>query len=87
MERSIFSTQSCFIKLLKKNTNIHPAQFEILDEWFNFSITHTPVNIDLAIYLKTNPEIAYHKIKQRARIEEANIELSSLKSLHDLHEN
>ena len=43
-------------------------------------------NVDKIVYLRTNPEVLYERIKKRNRREECTIPFSYLKSLHDLHE-
>jgi len=63
-------------------------EYAVISEWFNFLITCPQLNfkIDQIIYLRTDPEVAYERIKKRKRPEEHLIPFSYLKDLHDLHE-
>ena len=48
------------------------AEYIVLSEWFNFLITCPQLNfkIDQIVYLRTDPEVAYERIKKRQRPEE-----------------
>ena len=48
------------------------AEYTVLSEWFNFLITCPQLNfkIDQIVYLRTDPEVAYERIKKRKRPEE-----------------
>jgi len=63
------------------------AQYTVLSEWFNFSTANLPIKLDLIVYLRTDPEVAYQRITQRGRSEENSIKLEYLQSVHELHEN
>lgn len=86
IERSIFSTKYCFIKTLVQDKIFQPVQVSILEEWFTFLKQTFPLKIDLIIYLKTSPEVALQRIKNRKRQEESEIDLNYIQRLHDLHE-
>ncbi|KAL4713936.1 hypothetical protein ACJJTC_015590 [Scirpophaga incertulas] len=86
MERSIFSARYCFVEQLLRNGSLHPAQFAILDEWFNFIQHQIPIEADLIVYLKATPAVVYDRIKKRARSEEQCVPLCYLENLHQLHE-
>ena len=47
-------------------------EYAVISEWFNFLITCPQLNfkIDQIIYLRTDPEVAYERIKKRKRPEE-----------------
>lgn len=47
MERSIYSAKYCFVEHMKRSGTIHPAQFAVLDEWFNFINHNIPIEADL----------------------------------------
>ena len=57
------------------------AEYAVLSEWFNFLITCPQLNIkiDQIVYLRTDPEVAYERIKKRSRPEEHLIPFSYLK--------
>lgn len=59
----------------------------ILDEWFNFILTNFDPKLNLIVYLQTDPEILFQRIKSRNRKEEKNISKEYLQLLHALYEN
>jgi deoxyadenosine/deoxycytidine kinase len=62
------------------------AEFTVLNEWFEFLREKVPMQVDLIVYLRTDPEMAYQRICERGRSEENGITLDYLKSIHNLHE-
>ena len=56
-------------------------EYAVISEWFNFLITCPKLNfkIDQIVYLRTDPEVAYERIKKRKRPEEHLIPFSYLK--------
>ena len=57
------------------------AEYTVLSEWFNFLITCPQLDfkIDQIVYLRTDPEVAYERIKKRKRPEEHLIPFEYLK--------
>ncbi len=87
MERSIYSAHYCFVEYIKRCRSIHPLEYFVLDEWFNYILKNEEkINVDLIVYLKTSPPVAYKRIKQRSRIEESVLTLDIVEALHELHE-
>lgn len=86
MERSIFSHKNCFWKISEMNGSIHPATFQILNEWYSYLVESVSIQVDLVVYLRTSPQISLDRIVHRGRIEEANIDLRYVNTIHDLHE-
>lgn len=86
MERSIFSTQYCFIELHRRLNNIDSIKYEIFKQWFEFIIKNSRIEIDLIIYLRTTPDVLINRIQQRNRLEDQNIELSYLEYLQEVHD-
>ena len=74
MERSLFSARHCFVENLHDSGNMSDAEFSVLCEWFDFltggQLSKIDVGVDLIIYLRTSPEVAYERKKSRARKEE-----------------
>ena len=64
------------------------SEYLVLSEWFNFLVSCPLMNfkVDQIIYLRTDPEVVYERIKNRNRSEENTIPLQYLKELHKLHE-
>ena len=84
MERSLYSARYCFVENLFAKGLLQPSEYFILNEWFKASLPSA--QIDLIIYLKSDPDVVYDRIKRRGRPEETGITLEYLRSLHDLHE-
>ena len=74
MERSLFSARHCFVENLHDSGKMSDAEFSVLCEWFDFlasgNLSSVDVGVDLIIYLRTKPEVAYERKKSRARKEE-----------------
>jgi deoxyadenosine/deoxycytidine kinase len=85
IERSLYSAYFVFFK--RKNINKNSLEYIVLDKWFNFMINNCIDKLHMIIYLRTDPEIAFKRMKARNRDEEKNITLEYIKNIHDLHEN
>ena len=90
MERSLFSNRYCFTKLLHDTGKLLDSEFVVLCEWFDFiangDLIQGGIGIDLIIYLKTSPTIAFGRANARARKEENMVPLKYFEQLHYLHE-
>ncbi|OXA65200.1 deoxynucleoside kinase [Folsomia candida] len=86
MERSIYSAKNCFVKNLHNEGLMEDAEYTVLTEWFDFARETMPMKVDLIVYLRTDPEVAYKRIVQRGRFEETAIKMDYLQSIHNLHE-
>ena len=64
------------------------AEHAVLSEWFNYLITCPKLDfkIDHIVYLRTDPNVAFERIKKRSRHEEHLIDFDYIKDLHELHE-
>jgi len=87
MERSLFSARYCFVEKMLSSGMLHEGMYHVLQEWYEFIHEYHNIPCDLIVYLRTSPEVAYERIKQRARDEESCVPLQYLKDLHELHEN
>lgn len=87
MERSLYSARYCFVENLSKEKIISNPELVVLDEWFKWLINQKEVSCDLIVYLRTDPEVAYNRIKERCRNEERSIPYDYIKKLHEHHEN
>ena len=75
MERSLYSARHCFVENLHDTGKMADAEYSVLCEWFNFlaakgAQTNIDIGVDLIVYLRTSPQIAYERKKARARKEE-----------------
>lgn len=87
MERCLLSTRYCFLENHKLTKTIDNVNASILNEWFEFSVQTTPINIDLIIYLQTTPENLKKRINYRNRHEEKKIEYIYLETLNTRYDN
>lgn len=86
MERSIFSTEQCFIKNSFDDKVFTKTQFDSLSEKCKKLREDLNISVDCFIYMRISPETALHRIKARGRTGEENISLELLQKLHILHE-
>lgn len=87
LERSIQSSRHCFIQNFRDTGKMSEAGYKVLVEWFEFlTARSTDMDVDMFIYLRTTPEVAYQRVQERARKEEEVVPLAYLKQVHDLHE-
>ncbi|CAG2117970.1 unnamed protein product [Medioppia subpectinata] len=87
MERSLHSARYCFVENLFRRRHLRPEEYAILDEWFQYIVREEHgVGLDLIIYLRTDPEVAFERIRRRDRVEEKGLTIDYLRDLHDLHE-
>lgn len=86
MERSIFSTEQCFIKNSFESEVFTKSQFDSLSEKCRKLTEDLVISVDCFIYMRISPETALHRIRKRRRSGEENISLELLKKLHFYHE-
>jgi deoxyadenosine/deoxycytidine kinase len=87
-ERSLESSQKCFTPILLDLGYLTSTEAEILAANANAAKEWYPshLRIDRVIYLRTDPEKCFERIKTRNRPEESQISIEYLKSLHEAHE-
>ena len=86
-ERSVWSAQYVFVENALALGNLSQADVEVLRELHEFHVDLVPsAKVDHIVYLRCAPEIAYARIHQRGRPEEANISLDYLKQIHELYD-
>jgi len=61
-------------------------EYAVLDAWYKWLIENVKIDSDLIIYLRTDPEVAYQRIKARNRSEEKYVPFEYIKHLHELHD-
>jgi deoxyadenosine/deoxycytidine kinase len=85
MERSIYSGHYCFAQNDFDNGFMTPVEWFAYNQWFNFLVPNKckpPLGF---IYLKTDPEVSYERIKKRNRGSETGISLDYLKQIDACH--
>lgn len=86
MERSIYSARYCFVENLLREKILPLPSGLVIHEWFKWIVSNRDLNLDLIVYLRTDPEIAYKRMIDRKRHEESKVPLEYLQKLHKLHE-
>ena len=83
-ERSIYTDKYVFAKMLYQQGHIDEIQWQSYNYWFDTFKEKTKV--DMIIYVNTEPETCYNRIKMRNRNGESNIPLDYLTHCHRLHQ-
>lgn len=84
-ERSIDADKNIFCKMLYDDNSIEDIEYKIYNYWYDHLFPELRIN--KIIYLKTNPNISFKRIKNRNRVEEKDIEYQYINKLHEYHEN
>jgi len=73
MERSVTTARRVFIENLRDQ--LTPGESQILHSWYNLLVTRPEFDtkVDLIIYLRTSPQVAFDRMISRARPEEATL--------------
>lgn len=86
IERSVHSARNVFTKLQQIRNTIPPPQAKILEDLYTLMTNHLNTNVDITIYIRTDPEIVAERIKKRARYEERDMKLDYLKLVNELYD-
>ena len=88
MERSLHSTREIFMKHQVKSGTIHKVEKDILEGWYNFLTANDAFNttVDLYVYLRTDPETAFERLRKRNREEENKVSMNYIQEIHSRHE-
>lgn len=86
MERSIYSTRYCFGDALLADDKVEKIAYDVFVKWFDYAEKCVRDQIDLIVYVRATPELAYERIQKRNRSEEKSVRLEYIQRLHDLHE-
>jgi deoxyguanosine kinase len=82
-ERSIYTDKYVFAKMLYQQGHINEIEWQTYNYWFDTFKEKTKLN--MIIYVNTNPEICFERIKKRNRTGESNIPIDYLEHCHRLH--
>jgi len=83
-ERSVYTDKEVFAKMLYNDEKIEDVEYAIYLRWFDEFLQELPP-ISL-IYVKTDPQVAFDRVKMRSRKGE-EIPLEYLENCHAYHEN
>lgn len=86
MERSVFSDYYCFAKNCYEMGTMSEIQYIIYKKWFEWLTKMFDIECSKFIYIRTEPDVCFERIKKRARSSEELIPLEYLESLHKKHE-
>ena len=85
MERSIYSGHYCFAHNSYQCGGMSSIEWSIYKQWFTF-LVHGQCRLPFGfIYLKTDPEVCFERVKRRNRSGERNITLKYLKQIDAMH--
>lgn len=83
-ERCVFSDYNVFAKMLKASGKIDEIEFQAYKQWFDYFISDIPQI--LYVYLKTDYNNCYDRVRMRARSGEATVSKSYLETCEEYHE-
>lgn len=86
IERSVYSDRYCFAQNCFEMSVMSALEWELYKDWFAWlveSYTAKPVGF---IYLQTDPQVCYSRMKTRNRGEESAVSLDYLEKLNAKHE-
>jgi len=86
IERSIQNNRFCFLENAKKDGSLSGAELEVLFSWYNWLDKNLGLPLDLIVYLRTSPEVAYERLRQRGRKEESDVPMKYIEGLHHSYE-
>jgi len=86
LERSIYSDRYCFAKNCFEMGSMTSLEWKLYQEWFSWLATGHTLPIKGFIYLQTDPEVCFSRLKKRNRSEEETISLDYLSMIHKKHE-
>jgi len=86
IERSVQNNRYCFLELTKQEGALTDAEFSVLDSWWHWLDANLGLDLDMIVYLRTTPEVAYQRMRARGRWEEEGAPLAYLQALHKSYE-
>lgn len=86
MERSIWSVKNVFNKYLFETKSLDSLQYTVMNKTIEHIATVTDLEVDLIVYIRSSPEVAYARMKSRARPEEDVVPIEYCRAIHALHE-
>ena len=84
-ERSLMTDKYVFAKMLYDEKKIEKIEYDIYNKWFDSFNKET--QIDKVVYISSNPEVCFERVKLRDRNGESNIPLDYLTKCSLYHDN
>ena len=66
LERSIQNNRFCFLELAKREGSLSNPELSVLYKWYEFLDDEMGLDLDLIVYLRTDPKISYERMRKRA---------------------
>jgi len=86
IERSLQNNRFCFLELAKKLGSIGEEEMTVLQAWYDWLKESMDLRLDLIVYLRTTPNVAFERMQRRDRKEEAGAPSSYFQHLHEAYE-
>ena len=85
-ERSVLSDYYLFAKMLREEGKMNDIEWKLYENWHKWLIDSFKAKPKAIIYLRSDPNISYERLKKRNRSEESAVPLDYLTKLHQYHE-
>ena len=89
IERSVHTSRFIFMEIMQELGDITPSEYAFLVQQYEELIggqTSVAAHVDVILYIRTSPEVAYMRMRTRGRACEQNISLDYLKKVHRKYE-
>lgn len=87
LERSLLSDKHCFATNCYKTDLFTLAEWGVYQDYHSWLMAEFPtLNLDGAVYVRTEPTTCLQRLQKRGRAEESSIPLDYLQQLHSRHE-
>jgi len=86
IERSIQNNRFCFLENARREGSLSGSELAVLFEWYSWLDNNLGIPLDLIVYLRTSPQVAYERLRQRGRKEEAGVPMDFIEGLHRSYE-
>jgi deoxyadenosine/deoxycytidine kinase len=86
LERSIQNNRFCFLELAKREGTLSDPELSVLYSWYDWLGDSMGLDLDLIVYLRTCPKVAYERMQTRGREEESGAPYKYLENLHQVYE-
>ena len=83
-ERSVETDRNIFAKMLYDSNNLTDLEYKIYNYWYKN--LYPDIKVKNIIYLKTDPNVAFERIKKRNRKEEEGVSIDYINDVHKYHE-
>ncbi|XP_077291370.1 thymidine kinase 2, mitochondrial-like [Arctopsyche grandis] len=85
-ERSVQNNRYCFVENAHKSKFLADCEYEVLKAWYDWIENNVDISLDLIVYLRSTPEVVWHRMVKRGRTEENAVPLDYLKEIHSFYE-